>query len=261
MVHFYLGAKELSWLSQLEVPLFISRRRLQRTRRVKHLHGTIRPRGRPPCPTRANVEWALDSGGFTELSMHGEWRLTPQQYVDDVHQFRFDIGKLGWVAPQDWMCEPSILNQTGLTVQEHQLRTVENFVELREHLGDLVIPVVQGWTLGEYAACLELYSNHGVDLTQEPRVGVGSICRRGQDHELFKIVSYLYQQGIQMHGFGVRGRALQMMGQMLLSADSMAWCYGARRSPPLPGCTHRTCQSCPKYALQWRETLLAGVSE
>ena len=39
---------------------------------------------------------------------------------------------LEWAAPMDWMCEPAMLARTGLTVEDHQRRTVANFLELRE---------------------------------------------------------------------------------------------------------------------------------
>ena len=42
------------------------------------------------------------------------------------------IRTLDFVSPQDWMCEPWMVAKTGLSVEEHQERTVENFVRLRE---------------------------------------------------------------------------------------------------------------------------------
>jgi hypothetical protein len=82
----------------------------------------------------------------------------------------------------DWMCEPHMTAKTGLTVREHQQRTVENYLRLRDH--GPFIPVLQGWEPGEYLACVELYEQYGVDLTTLPLVGVGSVCRRQSDHEI-----------------------------------------------------------------------------
>jgi hypothetical protein len=64
--------------------------------------------------------WALDSGGFTELSMHGRWTLSPRDYVAEVRSYVAALGRPDWIAPQDWMCEPWILEKTGGTVAEHQ---------------------------------------------------------------------------------------------------------------------------------------------
>lgn len=261
MVHFYLGAHEASWLEELDVPMFLSRRRFGRnTDRNKTLFTPGRPRGRPPRWPKPKQGWALDSGGFTELILNGGWPIGADQYADEVEQLQLEVGKMAWAAPQDWMCEPGMLRKTGLTVREHQDRTVENFLQLRQRLGELVIPVVQGWTIDQYLECVELYQAQGVELEQEPLVGIGSICRRGQDHVIFQIVATLRQRyQLKMHGFGVRGSALQLMSHMLISADSMAWAYHASRRPPLPGCTHVTCASCKRYALQWREHLLDQI--
>src|SRR4051812_45221172 len=86
------------------VPLFISRRRL--TDR-KTLPQAVQP-------------WALDSGGFTELNMYGHWETTEDDYVKDVLRFEDGIGRLEWVAPMDWMCEPFVLEKTGGSVPVHQ---------------------------------------------------------------------------------------------------------------------------------------------
>jgi hypothetical protein len=68
--------------------------------------------------------------------------------------------------------------KTGLTVAVHQQRTVVNFMRLRDWLGQIVIPVLQGWTRDDYMSCWQLYSDLGTDLESEPIVGLGSVCRR-----------------------------------------------------------------------------------
>ena len=39
---------------------------------------------------------------------------------------------LDWAAPMDSMREPAMLASTGLSVEDHQRRTVANFLQLRE---------------------------------------------------------------------------------------------------------------------------------
>ena len=243
-MRFYLGTHKAVWLERLDVPLFISRRTLE---------------GRKSLP-RARAGWALDSGGFTELHGGGRWSISAAEYAAQVDRYAAEIGRLEWVAPMDWMCEPSVRAQTGLSVAEHQARTVANFGELRDLLGPLVIPVVQGWTLAEFTECVARYYHAGHELHREPVVGVGSICRRGQTLEICRVVRTLQRLfDLRMHGFGVRGEALHALGDVLTSADSMAWSYAARRSPPLRACTHARCSNCPRYAMRWRDRLLAGV--
>jgi hypothetical protein len=116
-VNFWLGTHEVSWLGRTDVPLFVSRRRLARQKKW----------------ARALGPWALDSGGFTELSMNRRWSITLGQYAAEVERWRDEIGNLAWCAPMDWMCEPSIIRGTGLTVREHQARTIDNFGGLSLH--------------------------------------------------------------------------------------------------------------------------------
>jgi hypothetical protein len=240
-VHFYLGTHETSWLERLDVPLFISHRRLAQRRRL---------------PV-ARCGWALDSGGFTELEQFGGWKTTVNEYVEATARYAEDIGHLDWAAPMDWMCEPHMLAKTGLSVREHQERTIANYLELRDH--GPFIPVLQGWTLADYERCIDLYGDAGVALADEPTVGVGSVCRRQSTAEIGRIMHTLHEAGICAHGFGVKKEGVARYGRYLTSADSMAWSYRARRSWPLPGCTHKSCANCSRFALRWRSELLAPV--
>src|SRR5437764_1164840 len=61
-------------------------------------------------------------------------------------------------APQDWMCEPFMVSRSGMSVTEHQTRTVASFAELRGLAPDLpFMPVLQGWTVAEYLRCAGMY--------------------------------------------------------------------------------------------------------
>jgi len=113
---FYLGTHQPHWLWTARFPLFVSHRQLARRRRP------LRP---------AACRWALDSGGFTELSLHGRWVTSAAEYADAADRYSGQLGRLDFAAPQDWMCEPAILARTGLTVREHQERTVASYLELR----------------------------------------------------------------------------------------------------------------------------------
>jgi len=239
---FYLGTHRPSWLARTDVPLFVSRR--------------VMPKAKFP---QAIGSWALDSGGFTELSMFGEWRTTEDEYVADALRYEDEIGLLNWVAPQDWMCEPFMLEKTGLTVREHQQRTVESFLRLADRLGDLVIPVLQGWTRDDYLRCWADYEYANVDLSGERTVGLGSICRRQNTAEVGRIMRSL--QPLNLHAFGVKLTGLESYGDALHSADSMAWSYRARRDHPMRGHTHKSCANCLPYALRWRDQVLARLGQ
>lgn len=206
---------------------------------------------------KAKDRWALDSGGFTEVSTYGKWETSEAQYLDDMARYESEIGLLDWAAPQDWMCEPWILAKTGLTVQDHQEMTIESVLSLKAKSKTPIIPVLQGWKLEDYHKHLEMYRSAGINLEDEPTVGLGSVCRRQHTNEINEIVSSL--QGLQLHGFGVKIKGLSVYGDKLQSADSMSWSFTARNEPPLDGdCGywHINCANCIKYARQWRDKLL-----
>jgi len=254
---FYLGCPEPHWLELVDVPLFVSHNRLSRRKRLPKARGA----------------WSLDSGGFTELQNHGRWRIGPDQYIAAVRRYRDEIGHLRWAAPQDWMCEPIIIKGgrvgpltfvgTGLSVPEHQRRTVENFLYLRDNAPDLpFIPVLQGWTLSDYFDCIALYEQAGVDLASYPVIGLGSVCRRQATSEIGDITGALAAQGLRLHGFGVKKQGLERYDEHLVSADSQAWSKAARFAPKRPGCTHRAknCASCLSYALAWRADIVGDAA-
>jgi hypothetical protein len=266
---FLLGTHEPSWLADprfVDVPLFVSRRRLF---------------DRKTLP-RAVGRWALDSGGFTELQQHGRWTVSPATYVAEVRRFRDEIGGLLWAAPQDWMCEPQVLAGanprrgpkfagTGLTVEEHIRRTVRSFLELRDLAPELPwIPVLQGWRLGQYLDCAELYERESVNLAAAPLVGVGTMCRRQDTIRAGHILRWLAGDGLRLHGFGLKIEGSRQHGDALVSADSLAWSDHATHHPPLEGhdrpgpgrrTGHKHCQNCPEFALEWRERVLAAATK
>ncbi len=243
---FFLGTHKPEWLAQLEVPLFVSRRTLARLFEL--------PRAK--CP------WALDSGGFSELSLFGRWTVPAAQYIREVRQFIAEIGCLAGSCQQDWMCEPEMIEKTGLSVSEHQRRTVNNFLLLKDKAADLPgIPVLQGWTRDQYLRCLDLFDRAGVDLRQEARVGLGSVCRRQDTDEAEQLITELAGLGLNLHAFGFSTRGLERSYEHLVSSDSMAWSLIARNAPPLSGCSHRRCNNCSKFALRWRASVRRAVQK
>jgi len=241
-MNFYLGTHEQSWLRRCNVPLFISRRRLERLKNLQP----------------AGCRWALDSGGFTELFLHGEWSITPHEYILNIRRYISEIGNLDWAAQMDWMCEPFMIKKTGLSVREHQKRTVENFIELKNLAPDLpIIPVLQGFEYDDYIRHIEDFQRAGINLCEYVPVGLGSVCRRQHLKGVAILIQRLSSEfGLKLHGFGFKTAGIQICSEYLISCDSLAWSFVARKSDPLPGCKHKSCANCLKYALKWRENLL-----
>lgn len=157
-----------------------------------------------------------------------------------------------------------VFHGTGLSVEEHQRRTVDNYLRLREIAPDLPWAVVlQGWRLADYIRHVEMYRAAGVDLHAAPAVLFGTMCRREATEEAAAIIRHLHDvYGIRGHGLGLKRGGLERVGHLLASADSLAWSYGARRDPPLPECIaagekHKNCANCARYAMRWRAQVLA----
>ncbi|MFD4975321.1 hypothetical protein [Streptomyces sp. NPDC058424] len=96
------------------------------------------------------------------------------------------------------------------------------------------MPVLQGWTPDDYLRHVDMYAVMAIDLTLEPLVGLGAVCRRQRTTEAVRIIETLYGLGIRLHGFGIKTTGLRAAHHLLHSSNSMAWSYSARRTAPLP---------------------------
>lgn len=249
MSRFYLGTNKLNWLYKLENrhPLFVSIRTLNR---IKN-------------PRTAVIDWCCDSGGFTELTMFGKWVTTPEQYIEDLHRANA-MGRLVWASPQDWMCEPHMIDRTGKSIEEHQHLTCQNFIELQElNPPCRIIPALQGWNPDNYRQHLLMYESYGVDLRNYETVGLGSFCRRANVSGVRELVIDLYQHGLKMHGFGLKRDGLSLFGDYLQSSDSMAWSLAGRiagrKGINLCGGSHNAkgCGDCFTWASMWADDVAA----
>ena len=77
------------------------------------------------------LEWVMDSGGFSELKLRGKYTFTPEEYIKKVEQWQPDF-----FINMDYMCEPTQLNKTGLSLEEHLQLTIENQIKLQDLLDD-----------------------------------------------------------------------------------------------------------------------------
>lgn len=261
-VQILCGCPEPSWaykqdaIAKAQMPLFISYSRL--SRRIT------------PYP-RARVPYYIDSSGYMMLKINGRWVVVPLKYIADVLRYWNELGPAVWAAPQDWMCEPWIVAKTGLTVQEHQQRTIDNFLELQRlwreqtDTGCPFIPVLQGWTVKDYRVCLRMYADAGIDLHAYKVVGLGSVCRREDTDEIEEIVDTILGDApdLRLHGFGLKEGGIRRVGRRIHSADTQAKFYGARRRNIRldecrddPRVKHQNCNYCPRYALKTYQELV-----
>jgi len=172
----------------------------------------------------------MDSGAFTEISMHGRYRYTVAAYANQIRRWK-NNGNLLAAVSQDYMCEPWILKKTGLTVMEHQRLTIERYDALvSEDTEVYILPVLQGFAPNEYVEHLRSY---GERIKRGAWVGVGSVCKRNGDPQAVASVLLAIKNerpDIQLHGFGLKKTALAspLIRSLLFTADSMAWSFSAR---------------------------------
>lgn len=179
--------------------------------------------------------WIMDSGAFTEISNFGHYRSPVSDYAEQINRWS-KCGNLEMAVTQDYMCEPFILEKTGLTVAEHQRLTIERYDQLVKLSKVPIMPVLQGYEPKEYSNHIRQY---GLRLTHGMRVGVGSICKRNSKPEsIIAILEAIKNErpDLKLHGFGLKLTALQntYICSMLYSADSMAWSFSARKQGKNP---------------------------
>ena len=212
---------------------------------------------------KATTNWALDSGAFTELYAHGKWRISASEYANLVDRYSSSIGKMNWASIQDWLCTPIVLAKTGLTIKQHQIKTLKNYIAMRSIKPEIKwIPVLQGWTVESYLNHLDMYNAEGFELQNQPLVGVGSLANRQDSPVVGDILRELSQRGLNIHAFGLSSTGLLGSHQLLKSSDSMAWSFIARkRKIKLTRCgaNHRVCNNCFLYAKKWRREVLSTL--
>lgn len=172
----------------------------------------------------------MDSGAFSTITTHGGYPHPVSEYADQIKRWRSN-GNLLAAVSQDYMCEPHMLERTGLTIADHQRLTIERYdALLAEDCGVYIMPVLQGYAPADYVAHLEAYSNR---LAHNAWVGVGSVCKRNGNKRAIEAVLLAiktHRPDLRLHGFGLKSTALSssLVVELLATADSMAWSYAAR---------------------------------
>lgn len=177
-------------------------------------------------------DWIMDSGAFTLVTKHGGYPDPVEEYAAVIRKFA-GTGNLLTAVAQDYMCEPFVLERTGMTIEDHQRLTIERYDALIacDTAGVPIMPVLQGYAPEDYVAHVHAY---GSRLTEGMWVGVGSVCKRNTNPG--SIVAVLeaiaaVRPDLRLHGFGVKITALrnQRVRELFHSCDSMAWSFAARK--------------------------------
>jgi len=164
--------------------------------------------------------WMLDSGIGGMFKDNSSQRLSLEEYANIISLHKPPIA---WTY--DYPCEPSIREKYCYTSSRAQDMTNDNTAILRDFYGlKNVMSVVQGWTLDDYLENIDKIKGAGL-LTE--RLGIGSICRRGQTKEIVRIIKAVRKNTpgwVKLHGFGIKTSILKTQARFLLdSVDSSAW--------------------------------------
>jgi len=176
-------------------------------------------------------DWILDSGAFTELLRFGKFIHTVADYAHEINRWKH-CGNLEIAVCQDYMCEPFMLQRTGLTIAQHQYLTIDRYDRLSALTDVPIMPVLQGYLVDDYINHLEMYNSR---LLPNMWVGVGSLCKRNSNpREVMRIREAIKKRrpDLRLHAFGLKITSLKSnyICDLLFSADSMAWSFRARKN-------------------------------
>jgi len=178
-------------------------------------------------------DWIMDSGAFSTILRHGGYPYPPEEYAAQIRRWSTN-GNLLAAISQDFMCEPVMVERTGLTIAEHQRLTIERYdAILKAGTGGVyLMPVLQGYAPADYVEHLRQY---GERIRHNAWVGVGSVCKRNSSPAAIENVLLTImceRPDLRLHGFGIKTTALKsgIVWELLYSADSMAWSFAARRN-------------------------------
>ena len=182
-------------------------------------------------PWKIEIPFMLDSGAFSVIMSYGKYPYTIKQYAESIEKWDPDVA---WTM--DYPCEPSVRKKGKYDTEKAQLMTNRNQIRLLD-LNAKTQMVVQGWDIQDYLENLDRIKEMGL-LTE--RLGIGSVCRRGQNNEIARVIRAIYNNvpgWVKLHGFGIKISVLKNTDAkfILHSADSQSWDYERRYGDWLKG--------------------------
>lgn len=178
---------------------------------------------KPKLPEHISIK-AADCGGFVAArKWAGQYRYTPEQYVDWLHSWSPQ-----WAATMDYCCEDEITTGNRGVVRERQKTTSELAHLFFERFADVPwdwIPTIQGWDVEDYirhAEEMKPLIDRGVN-----RVGIGTLCARA-DNETIKnvcmaVIGVLGNVPIHLWGVKLDFFKSRIAIPNVVSADTASW--------------------------------------
>lgn len=146
-------------------------------------------------------EWIMDSGAFSTINAHGGYPYPVEEYAAHINRWK-NCGRLLAAVAQDYMCEPAMIEKTGLTIADHQRLTIVRYDALLPLVtGVYIMPVLQGYSPEDYVSHIRQYGDR---LAVGAWVGVGSVCKRNGDPRSIEDVLLAIKEerpDLRLHGF------------------------------------------------------------
>jgi len=175
---------------------------------------------------------AADCGGFVaSFKWGGQYRYSPEQYVQWLHTWKPD-----WAATMDYCCEDEITSgKPGIVRDRQQLTTGMAYRFWDDYRGVpwVWVPTVQGWEVADYRRHARemkpLIDEMRLHYAGRPfRVGIGTLCRRASAEMIRQVVNVVVTElgDVPVHLWGVKLGYLQSseaMPEQIISVDSAAW--------------------------------------
>jgi hypothetical protein len=182
-------------------------------------------------PWKIEIPFMMDSGAYSVILKYGKYPYTPEEYAKGIEKWHPDIA---WTM--DYPCESSAREKGNYDPIQAQEMTNQNQIGLLD-LNVNTQMVVQGWTIKDYLENIDRIKDQGL-LTEH--LGIGSVCRRGQNKEIARIIRAIHSnvpEWVKLHGFGVKISVLVDTDARfyLYSADSQSWGYENRYGDWLKG--------------------------
>jgi hypothetical protein len=190
---------------------------------------------------------AADSGGFIATFKWGDYRYSPEQYVEWLHTWHPT-----WAATMDYCCEDEITSGRPGVIRERQERTTEKAHLFWENFRDCPwpwVPTIQGWHIEDYRwhaqqlreliELMQAYYCERDGAESAFRVGIGTLCRRLDIKTVVAILMTVAQELPFVKCFHLWGVKKTFWEQPLaypfnVSSDSASWnmqAYYGDRNP------------------------------
>ena len=174
----------------------------------------------------------LDSGGYVFFNSYNDYPFSISNYQTLVSRL-----KPNYYASLDYPCEPELAEKMDdFSIERNIEKTVQNAVIMADSEimipKSIMVPVIQGHSIEQYAHCLSLYQQNNLI---RPFMAIGTLCNRSRNPEIVDVIKGVHDvasdMGVQrLHLFGVKQTpALEAIRPIIYSQDSAALFFSANR--------------------------------